>query len=272
MTITIIAVMAALLSPALKTAKDRAKLVKCMSNLRGIGLGITLYASDYRVFPYKTHYLDTCHWYELIIPQMHPGNYTRLTATGPDSIIWRKDGVTVDQTYGKNVFPYYQCPAAPRPATTKYGHHYACNGLLLVETHVGGEPMPPQNPWDVIDSRPGDIILAADSASNSTGDNHSSMDLGLMTGPIANDFSSDPTGAPTRGATPATTAAIYNAEPIAGGSASPIYTRHNGVCPAVMADGHVQVFKNGEMQRRNFAARARAYSWGGGAWVDVNYP
>ncbi|MBV9462702.1 MAG: DUF1559 domain-containing protein [Verrucomicrobiae bacterium] len=46
----------------------------------------------------------------------------------------------------------------------------------------------------------------------------------------------------------------------------PIYSRHGGVCPAAMLDGHVQMFKNGEMQRRNFAANWLTY------YAYYNYP
>ena len=44
--IAIIAVLAALLMPALKGAKDRAKSAGCMSNLRQIGVAVSLYCGD----------------------------------------------------------------------------------------------------------------------------------------------------------------------------------------------------------------------------------
>src|SRR4030042_1893421 len=45
--IAIIAILAALLLPALERARDSAQRVACMSNLRQIGLAVVLYQQDY---------------------------------------------------------------------------------------------------------------------------------------------------------------------------------------------------------------------------------
>ena len=72
--IAIIAILAALLLPALAKAKTKALKTQCLSNLKQIGLGVTMYGSDYRErFPHcrswgkawgtdhalGTEYLDT---------------------------------------------------------------------------------------------------------------------------------------------------------------------------------------------------------------------
>jgi prepilin-type N-terminal cleavage/methylation domain-containing protein len=91
-TIGIIGILAALVLPALNSARERAKQISCISNLKQIGLALNMYLSDNRfIMPYCT---------------MSPSDPASAGETGLASI------VDVLQPYIKNK-EVFCCPSDP---------------------------------------------------------------------------------------------------------------------------------------------------------------
>jgi prepilin-type N-terminal cleavage/methylation domain-containing protein len=103
--IAIIAILAALLLPALNRAKQEAKRIQCLNNERQMGVGLTGYVQDNGVYP--GNFFDDANgrafWYRMLEP------YTGQT--------W------VDRLYDCPGFemPWFPAKPKPTPTLTKFG-------------------------------------------------------------------------------------------------------------------------------------------------------
>jgi prepilin-type N-terminal cleavage/methylation domain-containing protein/prepilin-type processing-associated H-X9-DG protein len=121
--IAIIAILAALLLPALSRAKERALRINCASNLKQIGIGVFLYASESDERLPMVKFRDANSWYPYELCRV---NAARQITDGPSNLglVWHtgqiKDGHVFYCASGKRygggyTYDYYAGSSAPWP-------------------------------------------------------------------------------------------------------------------------------------------------------------
>ncbi|MBI4028410.1 MAG: type II secretion system protein, partial [Verrucomicrobia bacterium] len=112
--IAIISILAALLMPALKSARDTAKSIKCVHNLKQIGTALMICAGEHndlvpQAFP----------WTNVPSYTSYPGNYAPEDGPAPGAWDCPWLGFLYHRNYLKN-YEVMKCPSDPVIARGKY--------------------------------------------------------------------------------------------------------------------------------------------------------
>ena len=131
--IAIIAILAAMLLPALNRARDQAHKSSCLNNMKTMGLGVGQYVSENNIFPYFNTMVsgfrkNFASWKAQILPYIMPPKEDvsenvrgKQMCTGPFLCpVWRVDGYAKGVTFGTDF--------SPRGG---YGYPYAISGTYV---------------------------------------------------------------------------------------------------------------------------------------------
>jgi prepilin-type processing-associated H-X9-DG protein len=272
--IGIIAALIAILLPALSGAREQAKSIKSLSNLRQLGLGLDFYRTDNNnLYPphssISTPGIPRTRWADYIYPYMNnTGVYLSPMLTGDERVLLNKpfahscnpDGTTNPQTifyggYGYN-FQYLGnarvTPTQTRPFQANAAQiRAASQTIAIADTHGskdGGTSYTSEGVY-AIDPPLMSLDLGSQGARNPASFVASSGGDYSYRGGYGGDLATGTPGDPSRRATPA--------------------ERNRGYVNVVFCDGHAEHMKLRDMDDFNGDGKVDNGYWNGKADVTV---
>jgi prepilin-type N-terminal cleavage/methylation domain-containing protein/prepilin-type processing-associated H-X9-DG protein len=156
--IAIIAILAAILFPVFAQAREKARSISCLSNLKQIGTGLAMYVQDYdESFPIADYFTDRGKWTDqhewpdVVYPYIKNG--IRGKNGAGNTVSWGEGGV-------------FYCPSFPSPESGNYG----------INNSISNDGTAPWN--DTVNvpvaslaalTRPADTILIVEKGKNNVG-------------------------------------------------------------------------------------------------------
>ena len=133
--IAIIAILASMLLPALNQARERAKTIRCNSNLKQLGTYLNLYINDAREVP-DTRYANAYNWYDHRNP--FAGDYLKVK---------KINSPTSEQNAGSIL----DCPTAvPVPGAVGTDYAYNSNMKSPIDTICFGSVKKVRRPTSLV--------------------------------------------------------------------------------------------------------------------------
>ena len=236
--VTVMSVLAALLAPALTSAKEKARGIGCASNLRQMGLAVHVYAADHDGgFP------------AIRYPLLYDFSYLLNPTLGPSARCWEShpwlpSDLVLAREERSRIF---ECPS--RTIKTPYVDlSYAAHPRLMYDYVAGytGGTFPGLKIADV--PRPSGIILMADATQTADGNTAQTLRaVQAYGGYPAGDFAMHTDGDPAR----AEDAIKPGSDSDSAALESEIRYRHHGRANFVFVDGHVESIEKGQVREKH---------------------